>query len=292
MKNISPSGKVNRILFAVDGAPESTGAVDAVATVAKASNAVVHVLHVWNLEIRIDQKRWDVETLTEARRLVEGIAGRLNAAGVSATSEVLRASEKEIPEAIAAAACRYSADLVAVGSRGRSDLRGLFLGSVSHRVLHKLSCPVLIVRQGTGMHRGARLERVLLAVAGGDEVPRAIEAVVTIAAAAHAMVRVLHVRPLAAAENVTWIESEAEGTQVVDAILAELRVAGVTAESKVAGPSSFVARDIAEAANTWDADLIVMGSRRLSELGGLVAGNINHDVIHLTDRPVLVAERS
>jgi len=37
-------------------------------------------------------------------------------------------------------------ELIIMGSRGRSDLAGLFLGSVAHRVLQQAPCPVLIVR--------------------------------------------------------------------------------------------------------------------------------------------------
>ncbi len=36
-------------------------------------------------------------------------------------------------------------DLIVMGSHGHSDISGLFLGSVTHKVLNKIYCPVLVV---------------------------------------------------------------------------------------------------------------------------------------------------
>ena len=36
-------------------------------------------------------------------------------------------------------------DLIIMGSHGHSDIAGLFLGSVTHKVLNTIYCPVMIV---------------------------------------------------------------------------------------------------------------------------------------------------
>jgi nucleotide-binding universal stress UspA family protein len=43
-----------------------------------------------------------------------------------------------------------SMDLIVVGSRGLSRIRGLLLGSVSRKLVHYAGCSVLIVKSGTG----------------------------------------------------------------------------------------------------------------------------------------------
>lgn len=52
----------------------------------------------------------------------------------------------EPPGEIIKAAQEVKADLIVLGSRGLGQIGGLFLGSVSERVLHGAKTPVLIVR--------------------------------------------------------------------------------------------------------------------------------------------------
>lgn len=49
-------------------------------------------------------------------------------------------------EALSAAADREHADIIIIGSRGRSKLAGLVLGSTAHTLLHVSPCPVITVR--------------------------------------------------------------------------------------------------------------------------------------------------
>ena len=49
-------------------------------------------------------------------------------------------------KAIADAAAKVGADLIVMGSKGRSRLAGAVLGSVAGSVVHDASCPVLVAR--------------------------------------------------------------------------------------------------------------------------------------------------
>jgi nucleotide-binding universal stress UspA family protein len=49
-------------------------------------------------------------------------------------------------DALLAAAEAHNADLIVLGSRGMGSLKSLLLGSVSAKVTHNASCPVMIVR--------------------------------------------------------------------------------------------------------------------------------------------------
>lgn len=51
-----------------------------------------------------------------------------------------------IPEAIRHAASSWPADLIVIGSHGRSGVKRLLLGSVAEQVLRLACCPVLLVR--------------------------------------------------------------------------------------------------------------------------------------------------
>ena len=43
-------------------------------------------------------------------------------------------------------AIAHDADVIVMGSRGRSDLAGFIPGSTAHKVIHRTDRPVLIVR--------------------------------------------------------------------------------------------------------------------------------------------------
>jgi universal stress protein A len=82
------------------------------------------------------------ETTAARKRLVELVA-RARAAGVKATVTIL---EGRPADRIVHAARVRPADLIVMGTRGRTGLSRLLLGSVASRVVSMSPCPVLTVR--------------------------------------------------------------------------------------------------------------------------------------------------
>ena len=70
----------------------------------------------------------------------------LLAAGLSAEAD---RSEGDAATEILAAAAASDADLIVIGTHGRTGLARLVLGSVARNVLQHATCSVLIVREGS-----------------------------------------------------------------------------------------------------------------------------------------------
>ncbi len=84
----------------------------------------------------------------ELQALLAAAAQRIRAAAgaydLALTEAMVGASD--VGRAIVHQAEQVGAEAIVLGSRGRSDLASLVLGSVSHKVLHLAHCPVILVR--------------------------------------------------------------------------------------------------------------------------------------------------
>jgi nucleotide-binding universal stress UspA family protein len=281
----------HRILLATDGTPQAEAAAHLATALAESSGSQIRVVHCWSMEVHHRHGVWDVEMRGEAEKLIAEAVDRLRALALEADGELIDATSAHVGTAIAEAARKFDADLVVVGTRALSDLRSMFEHGVSNQVLTAVSCPVLLVREdsASALHEPSR---VLLAIAGGSDIGPAVRAASAAASTAGSKVLVTHVaQAMFGAQGIAYVESEEEIQTTIETAAAMLRELGATTDTRVARPGP-VARTLAQIASEWQADVIVIGSSRLGNLGSIVLGSVTHDLVRETRRPVLVAERS
>jgi nucleotide-binding universal stress UspA family protein len=124
----------SKILLSVDGSEHSARAVEKARTLAEALGSEVLVFHVRETL----PGKYDID--------LREVANELKAAGLQANAQRESAFYGFTAQVVVAAAEQFSADVIVMGSRGRSNLTGLLLGSVTHKVLQLTRVPVLVVR--------------------------------------------------------------------------------------------------------------------------------------------------
>ena len=154
------------------------------------------------------------------------------------------------------------------------------------------------------MRKGARamISRILIAVDGSTHSLKGVEFGAEIAAACDASVVLFHmVRPyrmpdslraFAKAEHMATIDADLlrKGAQILLAgALDVARAAGVK-DVEIESEEGNIARGIVARAESLKADLIVVGSRGMGDVEGLLRGGVSHRVETLAKCPVLVVK--
>jgi len=140
--------KIKKILLPYDGSEYSNNAANYALGLAKMTGAQVTIVNCyiwsWNMpevpeliikDIKANMKKEAEEVVKRAERIFaqQGVEYELEThlgdPGLVLTN---LAKSKQF-------------DLIIMGSQGHSEIGGLFLGSVTHKVLNKIYCPVLVV---------------------------------------------------------------------------------------------------------------------------------------------------
>ncbi|WP_163558865.1 universal stress protein [Halomonas sp. NO4] len=142
------------ILVPVDGSEHSKKALTVACQLARQSNATLHILHipeelahettlVWGIgAIALEASREDRERT--GRQIVDRAAEDARQQGATQVETLI--GQGDPARTIVSEARKSGADAIVMGSRGLSDLKGLVVGSVSHKVSHAATCTVITVR--------------------------------------------------------------------------------------------------------------------------------------------------
>jgi nucleotide-binding universal stress UspA family protein len=136
-----------RILWATDGSEGADLALPLVRELAIEHGAQVVVFHG---DIRmVGAHSFGLPAHADEGALKDKIrrqAGELRTSGLEVSVDIVPANTiSGAAHDIADAAKRTDADVIVIGSRGHTPIRGLVVGSVTQRLLHLASCPVLVV---------------------------------------------------------------------------------------------------------------------------------------------------
>ncbi len=140
--------KFKRILLPFDGSDNSISAARYALDLAKMYSAHVTIVNCyeWNRNFP-EVPETLIEELKSSRiREAEGVLNKTREIfanqGVEHSFETIAGSPGNILPKLSKS---KEYDLIIMGSHGHSDIVGLFLGSVTHKVLNTIYCPVLIV---------------------------------------------------------------------------------------------------------------------------------------------------
>jgi nucleotide-binding universal stress UspA family protein len=158
MRRVRIEAMFKRVLWATDGSEAADRALEQAAALAFASDGPYpQLVAVHCEELAVPGKTRGASAIAgdgdDVKMKIADQVGALDRQGVRAAFEMTRSRLGGAAHAIAEIAEREHADVIVVGTRGRTPLGGLLLGSVTQRLLHIAPCPVLAVpppRNGTG----------------------------------------------------------------------------------------------------------------------------------------------
>jgi nucleotide-binding universal stress UspA family protein len=269
------------ILCATDLSPASALALDYAALLARAYGATLHVVHAHFVEMP-PYFYGDAEALLlrEARaartRLEQEVRTQAQARAGAEVPLVASVVDAHPVEGLLEAARTQSADLVVMGSHGRTGLSRLLLGSVSEGLLREIDRPLLITRPVAG-RESARINRIVCAVDYSELAAQVARVGVSLARRLDADLIALYVGD-------RDDEAEKEHERLCEWMPEEVKT-GCRWEAAVeSGPA---AERIVHAAARCGADLVVVGGRRRPFLAATVLGATTERVVRHACCPVL-----
>ena len=277
------------ILVPTDGSDVATTAAESAIAIARQYDAELHVLHVVeSIDLPGEFPGLQGELVQQGNAYVSDIDDRAASAGVDSTMSVQGAGTSP-HQAILEYVDEHGIDLVAMGTRGRTGLDRLLLGSVAERTLVEAAAPVLTVREDVTVDPSFR--SILVPFDGSEGSMAAVEHAVSLAQTTDATITFCHVIDQSLAvgdynDALVMEELQATSEDVIDTAVKQAEGAGVqTTDTPVLVGKPY--EEIVRFADEQDHDCIVMGTHGQSTLGERLLGSTTSRVIRKASVPVI-----
>lgn len=290
--------RIKSVLCPVDFSEISQHALDHAASIARWYDARLTILYVFpNLPV-LDVPPLVLEP-ADRERLIDKI--RRMAVHVSSVPLDVRVQQAPcIHEEILAQLKATDADLLVIGTHGRSGFQRLFLGSVTEKVIRKAQCRTLVVpprAPDVAPTAPVQCRRILCPVDFSESSLRAVAHAIAMAKQAGAHVTLLNVIETPSIISPEPAAFEIDFARIREAAVAEVRrrlYELIPEEARTfCTPETVVVRDgahreILRQAADRRSDLIVMGVHGRGAVDVLLFGSTTHHVIRASACPVLI----
>jgi len=145
-----------RIFVPVDGRPTSRRGLDEAIALARFTKGRIHLMHVVDdmpivaegVEAFPAPAADIIEMVNDGgKEILANAQATVQQSGVECDATMRRTTKGKIHEQILQEAMEWGADLIVLGSHGRTGAERLFLGSDAEQVARNTDIPVLLVRQ-------------------------------------------------------------------------------------------------------------------------------------------------
>jgi nucleotide-binding universal stress UspA family protein len=294
--------RITHVLCPVDFSEISQHALDHAAAIARWYEASLTLLYVFANLPTMDLPPLVLEDADRERLLSD--LRRMAAAVPRDVPVEFRIQEAGyVHEEVLAQLGATHADLLVLGTHGRSGFQRLFLGSVTEKVIRKTTCPTLVVPpRAPDVPAGSPIQfrRILCAVDFSASSLDALAYAINVAEESDAQLTVLHVvefppmlteEPTMSAVDLLRLREAAasDARRKLQELIPEEARTYCTVDTAVVEGRAY--REILQQA-TEQSDLIVMGVHGRGALDLLVFGSTTHHVIRASTCPVLIVRGS
>jgi len=292
---MSPKKRLN-ILFADDGSQHAQAAVELIRSLPLLPYSRILVLHAFN--------SGQIPHISEYEQSIARTSDQFRSEGFRVETELKLSSPVDL---ILERAEQKKADLIVLGAKGLRSTVGILLGGVAQQVVEYAKCPVLIVRAPY-----CRVDHILVVVDGSAHSQYAASFLSKLPFPQDLDMRVMHVMPpivypvMMEPYGSGWrhvypvypdpaVEKAIEEKQSKAGQALLTRTSNML-QQKGFRPTTILARgdaatEIMNYADEHQMDLIVAGSRGLSQFKGILMGSLSRKLVHYSKSSVLIVKK-